>query len=329
MIFNGLEISTEAQVRVSLVLFAYNQRRWLEDAIVACFNQKCEKIEIILSDDASVDGSYELMLDLAARYKGGHIVKVRKNETNLGIGEHYNRVIKECLGELIVTAAGDDISLPNRVEELLSAWDESDQKADLIASHVRDMTLEGELLGIKCVSDLSKWDTPEKWTKKRPYVIGASHAFTKRLHDYFGPFLSELSYEDQVMAFRASCLGGGVTVKKALINYRRGGLSAKKIHSTNLEAYKYQIYLKNYRQLTVFSQIKSDMNLIGLGHLWTGKVEAYYSKANFMLKILQESNYRKILQMALEDKTNGKFWTLKEALRHIWRQRGVRKEIKI
>jgi glycosyltransferase involved in cell wall biosynthesis len=310
----------EPKVRATLVLLVYNQRKWLKDAVAACLNQECEKIEIILSDDASNDGSYELMLDIAERYVGKHVVRVRKNEKNLGIGGHYNRLIDESTGELIVTAAGDDISLPNRVDELLKAWDDSGQKADLISSYVSDMTVSGEVVGNKIVSDLSLWDKPEKWTRKRPYVIGASHAFTKRMHHFFGPFHPDLAYEDQVMAFRASCLGGGITVKKVLLSYRQGGVSSKKNVVDTIDEYNFQKYKKNYRQLVVFGQIKDDMVQANLEHLWVGKVKNYYLKSEFILKIINEKNYSNILWLMMSSYHVGFLWVIKETIRHVYRR---------
>jgi glycosyltransferase involved in cell wall biosynthesis len=307
----------ESKVRATLVLLVYQQRQWVEDAVTACFNQDCEKIEIILSDDASDDGSYEVMLDLAERYKGKHTVRVRKNDKNLGIGEHYNRVIGESLGVLIITAAGDDISLPNRVDELLKAWDGTGQKADLISSYMSDMTMTGEIVGPKFVSDLSLWDKPEKWTRKRPHVIGASHAFTKRMHDFFGPFDADLAYEDQVMAFRASCLGGGVTVKKVLLNYRRGGVSSKGKGTETFDSYISQKYKKYDRQRVVFGQIRADMFRAQLDHLWAGKVKNYYLKSEFILKIIKEKHYFNMIRLAFENHQAGFFWVYKEAVRHI------------
>jgi glycosyltransferase involved in cell wall biosynthesis len=141
--------------RITLVLLCYNQRHCIQHAVQSCFAQVGEPIEILLSDDASTDGGFELMQSMAALYRGPHTVRLRRNERNLGIGEHYNRAIADSTGQLLVTAAGDDISLPQRVQALAAAWDASAQTADLVASHAIDMTQDGQDVGLIRVAPIT------------------------------------------------------------------------------------------------------------------------------------------------------------------------------
>ncbi|MEX8494462.1 glycosyltransferase family 2 protein, partial [Sphaerotilus sp.] len=144
---------------------------------------------------------------------------------NLGINGHFNAVVEAAQGELLVMMAGDDLSLPERVARVAQAWDASGQRLDLIASHLIDMGPEGEDLGVVRVDDLSQWRTVEDWAQRRPYIIGAAHAFTRRLFERFGPLLPRVSYEDQVNLLRALCGGGACTIDAPLVRYRRGGVS--------------------------------------------------------------------------------------------------------
>ena len=306
-------------IRATLAMLVYNQLELLEEATQACFNQCCEPIEILISDDCSKDGSYERLLELASKYKGPHHVRVRQNETNLGIGEHVNRVVIESQGELIVCAAGDDISHPNRVARLLSTWDSSHQKLDLIASHVIDMDFDGQQLGEIRVADLALWDSPAKWTRKRPYVIGASHAFTKRMHLFFGPFNSDLVEEDQVLALRATCMGGGQTVDAALVCYRRGGISRKnQNHDHSDEAVRQLIQKKFSRQAALYSQIQKDLERSGHSALWRGKVRRNLIRAELVLRLLKVRSKSTIFKMALQHQGAGFFWAMKYAAYLVW-----------
>ena len=152
---------------------------------------------------------------------------MRRNERNLGIAAHYNRLIDESPGELLITAAGDDISLPLRVARLLAAWDATGQRADLISSHLIDMDATGTEHGELAVDDLATHGGVDGWCQRRPFVIGAGHAFTRRLMQRFGPIDSAVPYEDQIMVFRALASGGAATVAAPLVRYRRGGESAR------------------------------------------------------------------------------------------------------
>jgi hypothetical protein len=298
--------------RVTLALLAYNQHQYLDAAITACLKQACEPIEILISDDASTDGSWELIKARAATYAGPHEVSIRQNQRNLGIGGHYNAIVAHAQGDLIVTAAADDISLPHRVHTLVQAWDAAGGHADLLASYLYDMSEAGQVLGTMAVDDLSHWKKPEDWTRKRPYVVGASHAFTKRMHQAFGPFDASLAYEDQVMALRASCMGGGLTVAEPLLQYRRGGVSSGLRHAGG-EAYLTQLRKKHLKQKVVFEQVQCDLAHAGLGHLWQGKVAAYLARSTLALQMLEAPDFASRSRLAWLAGGVGKLWALRMA----------------
>ncbi len=134
------------------------------------------------------------------------------------------RLIEETRGELIVTAAGDDISLPHRVERLVAAWRASGEQVDLIASDCISMAPDGSL-GERIVNDDLALCSVDTWCRKRPFTVGATHAFTRRMMTRFGPFVPDLWYEDIVMGLRAIMTGGALTVAEPLVHYRSGGSS--------------------------------------------------------------------------------------------------------
>jgi len=215
-----------AAPRASLLLLAYNQERYAEAAARSCLAQESEPLEIVFSDDASSDRTHEILTSIAAQYRGPHRVAVRRNESNLGITGHYNRLVEAASGELLITAAADDTSHPERAARLLAAWDATGGRADLISSHVVDVDAEGVEHGVLKVDDLGATADVAGWLRRRPYIIGAGHAFTRRLMRAFGPLDPAMHHEDQVMVFRALASGGAVTVDAALVRYRRGGASA-------------------------------------------------------------------------------------------------------
>lgn len=210
--------------RTSLILLACNQAATVRAAAESCLAQQGEALEIVLSDDASSDDTYAVLCEVAQAYRGPHRVRARRNPVNLGIGAHYNRLIEETRGALIVTAAGDDISLPHRVERIVAAWRASGERAELIASDCISMAPDGTL-GERIVNDdLAKFDV-ERWCARRPFTVGATHAFTRRMMERFGPFVPDLWYEDIVMGLRAIMSGGALTVAEPLVHYRSGGSS--------------------------------------------------------------------------------------------------------
>ena len=112
-------------VSVSVILIAYNQECFVRDACESILSQSCEPIEIILSDDCSTDETFSIMQDIVGNYSGPHRVILRRNERNLGLVEHINTVVNLCSGEIIVYAAGDDISVNDRVLRTVDLFDNS------------------------------------------------------------------------------------------------------------------------------------------------------------------------------------------------------------
>lgn len=107
---------------VTFGLIAYNQEKYVAEAIQAAFDQNFEPLEIILSDDCSSDGTFAIMERMAADYRGPHRVIARREPVNVGTVRHMIHVSRAASGELLVIAAGDDVSHPGRSTVLFDAW---------------------------------------------------------------------------------------------------------------------------------------------------------------------------------------------------------------
>ena len=93
-------------------MLAYRQEAHVAAAIAGAFAQTWPPLEILLSDDASPDGTYRVMQAMAAAYAGPHRVVLNRNEQNLGLIGHLNRVMALASGDFVVQNAGDDVSAP-------------------------------------------------------------------------------------------------------------------------------------------------------------------------------------------------------------------------
>ena len=309
--------------RITLLLLAFNQSALVEAATRSCLAQEGEPLEIVLSDDASTDDTFALLQALAAAYNGPHHVRVRRNVVNLGVGAHYNAAVADSNGQLIVTAAGDDISLPHRVRTLVAAWDATGQQADLLASHLIDMDADGNDLGLLRVDNLAAWRSPDDWVHKRPYVVGASHAFTQRMFERFGPIRADLPYEDQVMALRACCMGGGFTVDEPLVRYRRGGLSAGSEARLGAQAYRHKLVTKHTRQRALALQIEQDLRTAGRPDLWGGRMQQKLHRSELMLALQAAPSWAERLALALAATEAGVAWGALQAVNAQWPALGV------
>lgn len=311
---------SEFKPKATILLLAYNQEKYIVQAAQSCLNQQGDPIEIIFSDDCSTDSTYALLQQVANDYKGPHHLVIRQNDCNLGIAEHYNILVELAKGQLLITAAGDDISYIDRAQTLVNAWEASDRKLDLIASYAYSISENDYETGalIK-VAQLANWKCASDWCVKRPYVVGATHAFTKRIWTTFGNISPNIFYEDQIVSLRAICLGGGLTIERPLLSYRSGGVSSK--DNSNGRNDKLLSFHKRYtRQSAVFSQIHLDLQRANYSSLWKGKVKRYWARAQaalHLLKLRQEHLIPSPLQFIQIAKECGFLWTIRNIV-FIW-----------
>ena len=149
---------------VSLVLITYNQASFIKEACLSVLNQDGEPIEIILSDDHSTDHTFEIMQDIVSSYAGPHKVTLRQTERNVGLIEHINQVVDISTGQIIVYAAGDDVSMPNRVVKTMEYF-QRNKDALIVHSSVIEIDAKSDKIGICTPPIVKKSISCEKMAK--------------------------------------------------------------------------------------------------------------------------------------------------------------------
>lgn len=217
-------------VKATFFLITYNQERYIREALAAAFAQTYSPLEIVVSDDCSTDGTFRIVEQLCAAYLGPHKIVLNRNPKNLGLIGHINRITSLSTGELIVYAAGDDISLPSRTEKLVGRYLATGRRASLIHSSVTLMTDEGKAEGVRVPPLLEgRLDLAEMATSGA-LIIGATSAFTRRLEEAFGPITHERCIEDLVMGFRSALTDGLEYIDEPLILYRHeAGITSRSV----------------------------------------------------------------------------------------------------
>src|SRR5260370_11691464 len=118
-----MEPGATSQAALTFVVAALNAERFIREAVGAAFAQTYSPLEIILSDDCSEDRTFEIMCEMAKVYRGPHRIVLNRNPIRRSIGGHINRIMEVSQGELILAAAGADISLPPRDKSTYEAWE--------------------------------------------------------------------------------------------------------------------------------------------------------------------------------------------------------------
>ncbi len=207
------------QPLVTVALFAYNQEKYIVDAVRSVLAQDYSPLQIIISDDCSSDRTFARAAELVEQYDGPHRIQLNRNAENLGVGRHINRIMESAEGELIVAAGGDDISMPERVTETVKLWIDSGRKYYSICSLMDVMNEAGEVyLQMPRVDSASYQQVFRSGVR---WMYGATHTWHTSTFAVFGPLRDDVVSEDNAIGFRSLLLGERIgCVEKPLVKYR-------------------------------------------------------------------------------------------------------------
>lgn len=250
----------------SFILIAYNQEMFIREALEGAFSQTYSPLEIILSDDASSDRTFEIMEEMVAEYSGPHQVKLNCNQKNLGLAHHVNYVSQLATGEILVLAAGDDISMPDRVKYSVDILD-SNSDLNCVSFDSIKFTNSCDLASVDSAvvvddvfTETDVYDLDNLIRNSFLHTNGATRAVRKCVFDYFGPLGQNSPTEDSTSFLRCLLLGKGAQVRVPLVFYR--------VHGNNLFAsdnkYKFDYdeiheqYLRDINTAYVRNDIKKE-----------------------------------------------------------------------
>lgn len=235
---------------VTFVLYAYNEERFIHDAIAGAFAQTYSPLEIFLSDDGSTDRTFEIMQEMAATYRGPHTISLNRNPRNIGIGSQLNAAYQRTQGEFIVLANADDVSLPERVAVLVERWLASDRRASVITSDLSIINAEGQPLG-RTLDTETRFNSLDEGIRRRfGGVAAASLSVRRDTFELFGPLPDNLLLEDNPLYLRATLLGERIHLREPLVEYR--------IHADNIsQAYDlvdFDLWRQRHRRKAVWQK---------------------------------------------------------------------------
>jgi len=194
--------------KVTLFVYSYNHEKFIKQAIEGAFAQDYDNLEIILSDDCSTDRTFNIMKGFAENYTGPHKIILNRNEHNLGITNHLNKIMSMGNGDWFVLCAGDDVSLPDRVSKIMDVVSR-DQSIFAVNTSYNVIDEHGFITGC------------HGFKKDNLVALGATGAWSKTLFDYFGPITHQTIAEDEIIPVRAILLGKLLLMNYPAILYRQ------------------------------------------------------------------------------------------------------------
>lgn len=104
---------------VTVICLCHNQKGFVWEALQSVVNQTHPSVQIIVVDDASTDGSKEVIREFVLQHP--QVIHIDITE-NIGNCKAFNRALPFAKGEYLVDLAADDVLLPNRIEVGLQAF---------------------------------------------------------------------------------------------------------------------------------------------------------------------------------------------------------------
>lgn len=303
------------QELVSLVICTYNQEGMVAQALEAAVAQTYSPLEIVVSDDCSTDGTYDVAKDFAASYSGPHRFILNRNAQNLGIARHWDSISRKTSGRLVVHAAGDDISVPSRVAELVAAWTSCEPRPYLLSSDGMVMSFDGvvrhPLVGLSESSVPMVQPGPKgvDFDAFDIYVPGFALAVDKRLYERLPPLTTWMWSEDDILRSRALLLGPIAFLPRPLVRYRDGGLS--KGAAPSRESYVSRFAGQARARLNYLEQLSQDYHLLhGASQAFSALIERKKASARRRLVLVETSSFVRsfwtlIVQLLLRERTDG------------------------
>ncbi|QMU56104.1 MAG: glycosyltransferase [Candidatus Mycalebacterium zealandia] len=99
---------------VSILVLSYNRKSWLRESLDSILAQDYPNIEIIVCDDASTDGSQDVLREYKEKNSDINFV-LSLSSQNEGITANLNKGLSFYQGKYVVTFSDDDIMLPEKI----------------------------------------------------------------------------------------------------------------------------------------------------------------------------------------------------------------------
>lgn len=281
------------QPLVSIFVLFYNHEKYVAETVAGALSQTYPNCEIILSDDCSTDNTYQEMKKAVEGYNGPHRIILNRNEINMGLVPHVNKVISIAKGEILCGNGGDDILLPNRAEDAVNYFIEDPELMALTMSY--DII---DKYGVKTgeyriEKDEYKNLTDGNYLNNLTMMWGTTGLATRKcVWDRFGPIADNCQTEDSVIRFRSILLGKVLTSK--VVGLKR------RVHETNMSHNLFEL-----KTGPIANQYRHDLEIMSpqlkkeIVYFLRRKIDFYESIREGEDKMLKSSNPKRLVERCI------------------------------
>jgi glycosyltransferase involved in cell wall biosynthesis len=157
--------------RLSIGLPVYNGERHIGEALEALLGQTYEDFELIVSDNASTDGTSEICLRYARQDRR---IRYIRQERNIGLVPNHIFVLEQARGELFKSAAHDDLYARDLLARCVQALDDD---PDALAAHSWTAVIDSSGCVVGTPGPEGALDAPRAADRFRNILYEGSHDF--------------------------------------------------------------------------------------------------------------------------------------------------------
>ncbi len=227
--------------RVTVICLCYNQERFVKEAISSVLAQTYPDIQLIVIDDASSDGSVQVIESCVELHPE---IKFVKLPTNSGNCKAFNRGLTYAEGDFVIDLAADDMLLPARVAKGVEALAKAGDRFGVNFTDAEWISEEGTHLRLQ--SDrFPHVSIPQgniyQDLVERFFICSPTMMFRREVIETLGGYDEDLAYEDFDFWIRSSrdfhyCYTPEVLVKKRVVKHsmsqRQFSLFSPQLNST-------------------------------------------------------------------------------------------------
>ncbi len=211
---------------VSVIFLSYKQEAYVREALRAVLFQDLPEYEVIIGDDASPDGTRRIIEEELAAYRGKAKVILLPPAPNLGIIRNFNRCVAASSGDILIAAAGDDVSHPQRLRRIAEFFrDHPDCFAHYSNARVTDAS--GAVLRPTWYHHQGvikgTFDPRSMHLYQGVQFCGATGSYRAAVHRRFPPMYGVVGGEDGPSIIRSLLLGSAAVDSEILLDWRWHG----------------------------------------------------------------------------------------------------------
>jgi len=264
---------------VTVICLCHNQKDYVMEALESVLHQTYKLVQLIVVDDASVDGSKEVIRSFLKDKTSIDFIDL---ETNVGNCRAFNLALQKAKGEYLIDLAADDVLFSNRIEEGVEIFIKSKPSIGVHFSDAELIDARGNHLSYHSYR-FPHYTIPQgdiyKETIERYFICSPSMMFRKSLLDTLNGYDETLSYEDFDFIVRSSRITNFSYSDEPLVKKRvlEKSLSTKQFtvhsnhqHSTYKVCEKIFYLNKNLEEQEAFSkrllyEMRTNLRLLNFG----------------------------------------------------------------